>query len=792
MLLDHTLEVLEFDAIRVQLADRTVSASGRQRAETLTPVADLAVIHERLQTITEMRVILSGNDELPLRGIRDIRSAIQRARVDGARLDPETLIDVASTLQVSRVLLAFGSRLGERRPCPRVKSLLAGLGSFQEIEEAIQQAVDTDGTVRDQASPTLGRLRREQGTMRDKTREHLNRFIQSDTGRQALQEPVVTLRDGRYVVPVRSDQKTQVKGVVHDHSASGATLFIEPLAVVEMNNRLRELLGEERREINRILEVLTAGIRQRMDAVVWSVDLLGQIDYYYAAAVLSIDLRAAAPKINQNGRIALYNARHPILALSGGTVIPLTLEIGAEDTTLVITGPNMGGKTVALKTVGLLTLMAQAGLHTPSDDHSELAVFTQIFADIGDEQSIQANLSTFSAHLRHIRTIVEQADGNTLVLLDELGSGTDPTAGAALGMAILETLTDRRAVTLATTHHGALKAFATRTPHVKNGSMAFDVETLSPTYRFRQGIPGGSYAIEIGQRLGLPLSVLERTAQLIGKEERRLDELIMEVDRERQTLQDARQGVERTRSELECLKADYEKRLTDARHREHLLREDFRMQTERLLRNAQTAVDRAIADIRARQASEESIQATRNAVQDQRSLLQELIDTPSQSSLAQSIPPESSLQPGDRVWLERIGKSAVVLQNMGDRLRVRAGRLELTVARRDVRPEAARDEPASAVPPIPRPVRAVTVTQSKPELDVHGNTVDEAIEAVDKYLDQAVVDGLMQVRILHGKGTGVLSREIRAFLQQHPLVMSTRFAPQYEGGVGVTIVELGE
>ena len=792
MFLDHTLDVLEFEAIRGLLADRTLSASGRRRAEALTPTADLKVIHERLQTITEMRFILSGNEELPLRGIRDIRTALQRARIAGAILDPETLIDVASTLQVSRVLSAFGHRLDERRPCPHMKALLARLGTFQEVEEAIQGAIDPDGTVRDQASPTLGRLRRELGVVRDRTRDHLNRFIQSDTGRQALQEPVVTLRDGRYVVPVRADQKTHVKGVVHDHSASGATLFIEPMAVVEMNNRLRELLSEERREINRILEGLTTGIRQRIDEIVWSVDQLGHVDYYYAAAVLSIDLQAAAPRINQSGRISLYNARHPILALSGSPVVPLTLEISAEDTTLIVTGPNMGGKTVALKTVGLLTLMAQAGLHTPSDDHSELAVFTQIFADIGDEQSIQANLSTFSAHLRHIRTIIELADDNSLVLLDELGSGTDPTAGAALGMAILETLTTRKTVTLATTHHGALKAFATRTPHVKNGSMAFDVETLSPTYRFRQGIPGGSYAIEIGQRLGLPASVLERTVQLIGKEERRLDELIMELDRERQTLQDARKGVERTRSELERLKADYEKRLSDARHREHLLREDFRIQTERLLKNAQTAIDRAIAEIRARQASEESIQTTGKTLQDQRSLLQELIDTSPGSSLAQPISPEASLQPGDRVWLERIGKPAVVLKNLGDRLRVRAERLELTVARKDVRPEAPGDKPVPAVPPTPPTVRTVTVTQAKPELDVHGYTADEAIDAVDKYLDQAVMDGLMEVRILHGKGTGVLSREIRAFLQQHPMVASTRFAPHYQGGVGVTIVELGE
>lgn len=789
----HTLRVLEFSVIREMLADRTTSEPGRELACLLTPGVDPVIINERLATVSEMRAIMEANHTIPIRGIKDIRPALERSRIEGAALDAETLLDVASTLQASRLLHTFGKHLHRTLLSPRIEALVAGMGIFQHIEDEVNRAIDPGGIVKDQASSTLSRIRREQGVTRDRTREHLNTLIQSDTGRQALQDQVVTMRDGRYVVPVRSDHRGQVRGVMHDQSASGATVFIEPLAVVEMNNRLRELEAEERREIDRILSAITTLVREDIETVAVSMDLLQQFDFYYAAAQLSLDLRASRPRMNKAGRIKLRNARHPLLALpqtpeDAPTVTPLTIEVGADTSTLVITGPNMGGKTVALKTVGLLTLMAQSGLHVPADEPSDLSVFTDIIADIGDEQSIQANLSTFSSHLRHVVTILEEADDRTLVLLDELGAGTDPTAGAALGMAVLESLTARRSVTVATTHYGALKEFAARTDHVENGSMEFDVNTLAPTYRFRQGIPGGSYAVEIGRRLGLTQTILDRTTEIIGKDERRLDEIIITLDRERQMHEETREEIENQRDELNRLTAEYREKLDTFRKTERDLLRSAREEADRVIREANTMVERTVADLRAEQASRASIKRAKDTIAAQRTQLQKLAEEKPVSK------PIESIAPGDEVWVESLQKKAVVVQasDSGDRLRVRAGRIELTVRRSDLRAPAESDKTAEAKqkPAEPRNVQVRTETRITPELDVRGYTADDALEAVDKYVDQASIDGLARVRILHGKGTGVLRQEIRAFLKHHELVKSTRFAAQNEGGNGVTVVDM--
>jgi DNA mismatch repair protein MutS2 len=792
----HTLDVLEFEAIRRMLAERTVSAIGFERAQSLMPGADLTVIQERLQTVTEMRALLDLDEVVPLRGIKDIRSALERAGIAGASLDPEVLLDVASTLQVSRTMHAFAKRVHQQCSSPRIESLTAGLGDFQSIEKEIHQAIDSDGSIRDHASPALRRIRQAQQTMRDRTRDQLNRFIQSDTGSKALQEPVMTMRDGRYVVPVRRDHRSQVRGVVHDQSASGATIFIEPMAVVDLNNQLRELTVEERREIDRILRALTDQIRDQFGGISASIDLLGLLDYYHAAGVLSMDQHASHPRLNTQGHIVLRHARHPLLTTLSDSedVVPLTLEVGDKVSTLVITGPNMGGKTVALKTVGLLTVMAQAGLHIPADDHAELSIFEQIFADIGDEQSIQANLSTFSSHLRHIITILEQADDRTLVLLDELGSGTDPAAGAAIGMAILERLTNRRVITVATTHYGALKEFATRTDGVENGSMVFNVDTLTPTYRFRQGIPGASYAVEIGQQLGMPEEVLRRATTLIGEDEHQLDEIIIALDKERERLHTAREEADTLRTELDQLKQDYHEKVTAYRRKEQALMDKARAEADRLLREAQATVERTVAEIREEQASRASIKIAQETIKDQRSLLAALLsDTiPAPSPSEKPAPPSRPITVGDQVWVESLEQSGTVLQDLGGRLRVLAGRLEMTVRRDDVRLQPPATNQPKQTPRIRKsaPVQVHTTRETTQELNVRGFRVEETLDAVDKFIDQAAIDDRSEVRILHGKGTGALSSAIREFLRHHVLVKSTRFAPQREGGTGVTVVEM--
>ena len=818
----HTLNVLEFDAVRTMCSERTVSAPGHRRAMSLEPGKDIVVIGNNLQTVTEMRGFLDQAETVPLRGIKDIGADLEKAGVAGARLEPQTLLDVADTLRVSRRMRAFGQQLRNRSSAPHVGSLTAGLGDFQEIETSIGQAIDGDGNIRDHASSGLRRIRTDQQTMRERARNWLQRFIQSEAGARALQEPVITMRDGRYVVPVRMDHRGQVQGVVHDQSASGATVFIEPIGVVEFNNRLRELIVAEGREIERILLSLTDQVHQQVEAITISYGLLGQLDFFHAAAVLSIDLRAAPPRLNTDGRIVLRNARHPILELSDQceTVVPLNLQVGENAQTLVITGPNMGGKTVALKSIGILTMMAQAGLHIPADDDTEIAVFETIFADIGDEQSIEANLSTFSAHLVHIRTILDEAGDRTLVLLDELGAGTDPSAGSAMGMAILESLTLRGTVTAATTHFDTLKAFATRTDGVENGSMIFDVETLTPSYQFRQGIPGASYALEIGSRLGMPDDVLERASRFMGTSEKRLDEVIMEVDRKHELLVAAQEQADRLRTELDGLKRTYEDRIASYRQKERDTIAAGREQMDRLLKDAQAAIDQAVAAVRSEQASAGAVEASRKTVVDQRAQLQHLLDSidsgtssaegdageaaadtvgaedadamPESTGHAAAEPAGEAISAGDEVWVASLGQAGNVIQDQGDRLRIRTGRMEITARRSEVRlhkpgPAPSRGKSAGRVEVrMDRPRAALT------ELDVRGFRAREAVDAVDRYIDQTALDDLNEIRILHGKGTGALSSAIQEFLQQHPLVKSSHFAEQRDGGTGVTIVEMKE
>ena len=820
----HTLHVLEFDAVRTMVSERTVSASGHRRAMTLEPGSDIVVIRRNLQTVTEMRGFLDKNETVPLRGIKDIGESLDQAGVAGARLEPQALLDVADTLRVSRLMRAFGQRLRDGSAVPHVRSLTAGLGDFQEIETAIGHAIDADGNIRDQASPALRRMRTDQQTTRERARNWLQRFIQSETGARALQDPVITMRDGRYVVPVRMDHRGQVQGVVHDQSASGATVFIEPMGVVEFNNRLRELIVEEAREIERVLMTLTDHVHRQVEAIGISYGLLAQLDFYHAAALLSLDLRGAPPRLNTDGRIVLRNARHPILHLSDQCedVVPLDLEIGENAKTLVITGPNMGGKTVALKSIGIMTMMAQAGLHIPADDDTEIAVFNAIFADIGDEQSIEASLSTFSAHLGHIRAILAAADEHTLVLLDELGAGTDPSAGAAMGMAILESLTLRRTVTAATTHFDALKAFASRTEGVENGSMVFNVETLTPAYQFRQGIPGASYAIEIGSRLGMPEDVLEQTSRYMGTAERRLDEVIMEVDRKHELLLAAQEQAEKLRDELNALKQHYENQISAYRQKERDAIASGREKMDRLLKEARSAVEQAVAGVRREQAASRAAEEAQDTIRDQRALLQSMLDSmDSETSTADPGVPVASkggpggpgvpvaskggpggpggsetsrqtVSVGDEVWVESLRQAGTVLQDQGDRLRIRTGRMEITTRRSDVslhKPDSERSGGTSANP--------VKVQADRPrvplsELDVRGYRARDAIDAVDRCIDQTALDDLNEIRILHGKGTGALSSAIQEFLQHHPLVKSSHFAEQRDGGTGVTIVEMKE
>src|SRR5256712_2879051 len=557
---DRTLRVLEFPKIRAQLASRAVTATGRERADHLQPATEVETVRRSLQETADGAALLEDG-EVPLRGSSDIREGLRQAQI-GAALQPADLLTLRETLAVIRQCKGFV--LARRDRVPFLAGVARGMGTFEALEDAIRRTVADDGSVPDTASPDLARIRREQRTAHTRIREKLEDLIRGPDVRM-LQDPLVTTRGDRYVVPVRQEFKGQFPGVLHDQSSSGATVFMEPLAVVPLGNAIRELAIVEREEIIRLLRGLVTQVAAAAEQIGPAYEALGRVDFAVAKALLGQSMRAVPPRVRTDGVLRLQRARHPLLAPSqpassssaprdrsapvgtglagaapepGREVVPIDVWLGEEFTTLVITGPNTGGKTVTLKTIGLLTLMAQAGLHIPADEGSEVSVFPQVFADIGDEQSIEQSLSTFSSHMGAIVGILKQLTpaSGSLVLLDEIGAGTDPTEGVALARSLIERLHRPGARTAAPTHYNEFKALAYTHPGIQNASVEFDVETLRPTYRLMIGVPGGSEALSIAERLGLDVQIVERARDLLGPEVVAIDRVLSDIDADRKAV----------------------------------------------------------------------------------------------------------------------------------------------------------------------------------------------------------------------------------------------------------------
>ena len=787
MIDEHALAALEFEKIRNRVATYTISPLGRERMMTLSPSGDVEKIRRDLRKVSEFRDLLAYDDPVPIRGIRDIRSALRKCRTQGAFLDPEDLLHIQETLSVIRLLGAYLKK--RRKQYPLLGDLAEGLGAHQELEERIEGAIDPNGTVRDSASKTLIRIRRDIGRARDNLKRKLEAILENLPS-EVVQDRLVTLRDGRFVIPVRENQRRRVEGVVHDQSDSGATVFIEPLVVVEYNNLIRELEISEKREIERILRELTDYVREAREDLLGNIDLLGQFDFIYAKARFALEIEAIEPILNEAGRIVIRRGRHPILAYrlreegQDGKVVPLDVELGLRFNTLILTGPNAGGKTVALKTIGLLTLMAQAGLPIPADEKSEIAVFQKVFADIGDEQSIENDLSTFSSHVRQLVKICREADDRTLALLDEIGTSTDPSEGAALAMAVLNRLNRADVRTVATTHHGGLKGFAHEIPGMENGAMEFDVTTLQPTFRLHLGTPGSSYAFEIAQRLGLPLEVIEDASARTGEETRKLEKLISELDQRRQEYEEKLQHLDRRRTETAAMSQEYEEKLRAVRAEKEQFRKEALEESKRILEEANARVERAVAQIRQQQARGKAIKEGKTAIR------HALTDV--ETELRSMAPPRCSkapeVQTGDRVWIQSFGREGTVLS-----LRGPSGRVQVQVG--SVKVELSPTELKVLEKAEPKKKEFTSVLSGKsaslsPEIHLRGMTFDEASQVVDKYLDDAFLANLKTVTVIHGKGTGVLRRKIGEFLQSHTMVKSQRLGAWNEGGSGVTIVEM--
>jgi DNA mismatch repair protein MutS2 len=788
----HSVRVLEFGPVLDCLAAEAASVLGRQRVLALAPSADPDLVAQRLAETREARALLTRGPVAGMERASDIRAALARAGIGGARLSPPDLLAIADTLEAAEL-----ARQALRHPdldLPRLSALSAALRPPAALWREIRRCLLPDGTMADAASPALARLRSHARAAREMVREHLQALLGSARLQPIIAEPVITLRNDRYVIPVLPGYRTHLAGIVQDQSGSGHTVFLEPLSVVEQNNAIRRLEREADAEADRILGELTGAVGASGEEIGATVEALADLDLLLAKARLADRWGAREPTIGPGGSLRLREARHPLLLESrrrkGGVepeeVVPIDVPLEPSASALVITGPNAGGKTVALKTVGLLALMAQAGLHIPASADSRLPVFRGVYADIGDEQSITQDLSTFSAHISRLTAILAVADRHSLVLMDEIGAGTDPGEGAALGNAILEALASRGSYVVATTHLDGIKAFVAQDPRMVNGAVEFDLDRMRPVYKLHIGFPGRSFAIDVACRLGIPPSIVQRAREFVGDsgagvaalldrlhalESRRSDDAA-EAARERE-------AAARTREEAQKLTRDLQERLVALRNQARQLVGEIAMEARRRVEAAVAELKRGL-----------SVQEARQTV----GKLGELADvalTEFSTGLPEIVAdaPLDSIEPGQRVRIRHLGHVGTVLCGANAQ-----GVVEVQLSLGKVRVPLTELSPAG--PPIPQREASISWTAGagdslSAEINVIGCTVEEAAQRVERYLGDATLGGLTRVRIIHGKGTGRLRRGIAALLQEHPLVAGFQLASFDEGGAGATVVDLG-
>ena len=788
---ERSLRVLEFHKIRAELSKYCVSDMGRERCEALVPTNLIADVRRMQQETEEARVVLTYLGGTPMIPFADVRASLHLAQI-GSALSPRALLDIAACLRAARA--ARDALVTDRDNTPMLTANASRLSTNRTLEQAIGDAILSEEEIADRASPELFTIRRKMRSCNERVRERLNGMIHSPTTQKYLQEAIITMRADRYVLPVKQEYRGMVPGIVHDQSATGATIFVEPMAVVEIGNELKQLIASEKAEIDRILRALSAQVAPDAAAIADNLAILAQLDFAFAKASLAREMMACEPKVNDEGRIDIRRGRHPLI--DPQKVVPLDIRLGADFTTLIITGPNTGGKTVTLKTTGLFTLMAQSGLQLPAEHGTELAVFDDVFADIGDEQSIEQSLSTFSGHMTNIVSILTQVTPDSLVLFDELGAGTDPTEGAALAQAILSTLLDMHTRTVATTHYSELKEYALTTENVENASVEFDVTTLRPTYRLSIGIPGKSNAFEISRKLGLPEFVIGKAKELLSKEQVRFEDVIANSEYHRQVAERERQIAEEASREMVAIRnqAEAERRKLEEQRERYIKK--AKEEAKRSVENARRESDAIIAELRAMKkaggAQEHEIQRVRKQVD---TAQEALADKPEEA--AGEVP--TSVKVGDMVHIASMDVDATVmsLPDAKGYLQLKVGMMKMRAQMSDLRTlsltqklikkEQKKQEHKRAmreqrVDVMTRPVRQ--------ELDVRGMALDEAIPEVQKFLDDAMLSSLGEVSIIHGNGTGILRAGIQDCLRRHPCVSSFRLDRYGEGETGVTIVSL--
>jgi len=788
----HTLSVLEFSKIKNQLKEKISTAIGELIVENITPKINLPQIINIQKETTEMREIISYDGTPPFSRLEDISSELKRSAIKGSILDAKKIIKILKVLKTSRLIKKFLLKTKEKYPLIGEKA--EKIRTFSELEKEIIQCIDEDGVVLDRASPELRKIRRDIIKKEQALKNKLETIIRSSRFAAIIQEPLITVRQNRYVIPVKQEKKAKFPGIVHDKSDSGATLFIEPFVLVELNNLLRQLIKDEEQEILKILQRITSLIGERAQEISDSVLSLGEIDFIYARAVLADKMKAVEPKINQDGFINLIRARHPLLQ---SPVVPININLGKTFNVLVITGPNTGGKTVTLKTVGILTLMAQCGLHIPAAQGSEVSIFKKIFCDIGDEQSIEQNLSTFSSHMKHIVKILREADSESLVLLDELGAGTDPTEGAALGMSVLNFLGKEKSRVIATTHHDSLKTYAYLTKGACNARVEFDEETLKPTFEISIGLPGKSCAFIIAQKLGLASKVVSQAQSFLSQEKIKADNLIKKIEEDRKLIVKEKDLIKAAKEESIEIRDKLEKELNKIEENKKEIILKTYQKAEKILKETQDRAEKIIERLNKKKFLNKESKGP--LIEQMQAISKEIRDEIVKIKPEKKLIKNQNIEIGDHVLVKSLKKKGIIvsISVKSKKCKVQIDNMKMLVSVFDIEKTDKLDKTPEKFSHIGNDFsRGLEGSDSfslskiktfRNELSIRQLTIEEARPILEKYLDDAYLLGVSPVYIIHGKGKGILRDEVKKMLDKIPYIKSFRIGDTKEGGIGVTV-----
>ena len=788
-----SFKVLEYNRILDKLQEKAGSAMGKELCRGLLPSSDVNEVREWLAQTAEA-VQVDSVAHPPMGGIHDIRQYIKKVGI-GSILEPAELLDILSTMYAMRAVKKFFKEL--EAEAPLMKASAHDIEIMGQLERNLENTIDEHGVLRDDASIELKRIRREMKVSQARIKDHLANILHSAEYQKYFQEAIVTMRGDRYVVPIKQEYRQYFPGIVHDQSATGATVFIEPMAVVNLNNDVKQLVSAERHEIERILRDMSQQIRHCDEQLLTNCEIMADIDFAFAKAALAYELQATEPVINDEGRTCLIGARHPLIDRT--RVVPIDISLGEKYSMLLITGPNTGGKTVSMKTLGLMVLMAQAGLFLPAESGSEIAVYNTIYADIGDEQSIEQSLSTFSAHMTHLVDILSKVESDDLLLLDELGAGTDPEEGAALAMAILEQLLKINASVLATTHYSELKTFAFSQAGIENACVEFDVKTLRPTYRLLTGIPGASNAFAISRRLGLSESLIIRAKQLIQADHAQFEQVINQLEKEKLLYEQMNADIMLRQQRAEQLEAKAEAVRADLSKRKAEIIRKAKDEGAAMVRRARRESEEIIKQLK-EQFNDLGIQKRQQAIQEARDRLAQEAERVrpglvSEKAYNKKIDP-SSISPGDIVYVTKLDQKGSVISVHGKELEVQLGAMKMNVKMSACKfVSKAPAETQSSPKTLPRNRKRKEsfigkVQEAHREIDIRGLMVNEAEVILGKFIDDSVMAGLSQVLIIHGKGTGALRKGIHEYLKRHRNVDNFNFADMSEGGTGATLVDL--